>query len=179
MLEIWQNVLTIAKPKFHFQPLANIAKLPNRFFMAIQRAPITSSCRSPSTGFAQYIFKMASWNHMGCTENMIIKDVMRHMCVPLQKSVYFGDGDGINSKSDQHCEGLHLVYIMTSLFWFLWELVGPQLDPCCSATRDSIGKKLGILTPDTHLFDSLIASFFHDFRKAHKKFDTIWIIIHC
>ena len=33
---------------------------------------------------------------MGHNENMI-KDLIRQMCVPLENSVYFGDGDGFNS----------------------------------------------------------------------------------
>ena len=34
---------------------------------------------------------------MGRTGNMIIKDFLRQMCVPLENSAYFGDGDGFNS----------------------------------------------------------------------------------
>ena len=37
---------------------------------------------------------------MGHTGNMIIKDFIREMCVPIENSVYFGDGDGVNSNSD-------------------------------------------------------------------------------
>ena len=36
---------------------------------------------------------MGSWNHMGHTGNMIIKDFIRQMCVLLENSLYFGDGD--------------------------------------------------------------------------------------
>ena len=50
----------------------------------------------PKAGFELNIFKMGSWNHMGHNENMI-KDFIRQMCVPLENSVYFGDGDGFNS----------------------------------------------------------------------------------
>ena len=32
---------------------------------------------------------------MGCTENMIIKDFVRQMCIPLENSAYFGDGDNV------------------------------------------------------------------------------------
>ena len=32
---------------------------------------------------------------------MIIKDFLRQMCVPLENSAYFGDGDGFNSNPDQ------------------------------------------------------------------------------
>ena len=48
-------------------------------------------------GFTRDICKMGSWNHMGCTENMIIKGVIRQMCMPFENSVYFGDGDDVNS----------------------------------------------------------------------------------
>ena len=41
------------------------------------------------------IFNMGSWNHMGCTESMIIKDFVRQMCIPLENSAYFGDGDSV------------------------------------------------------------------------------------
>ena len=34
---------------------------------------------------------------MGCTGNMVMKDFLRQMCVPLENSAYFGDGDGFNS----------------------------------------------------------------------------------
>ena len=43
--------------------------------------------------FELNISKMGSWNHMGHTGNMIIKDFIRQMCVPLENSVYFGDWD--------------------------------------------------------------------------------------
>ena len=43
---------------------------------------------------------MESLEHMGRTGNMIIKDFIRQMCVPLENSAYFGDGDGINSNPD-------------------------------------------------------------------------------
>ena len=36
---------------------------------------------------------------MGRTGNMIIKDFMRQMCIPLD-NMYFGDGDGISSNPD-------------------------------------------------------------------------------
>ena len=51
---------------------------------------------SPTTGFELNIFKMESWNHMGRTGNMIIKDFLRQMCVPLENNAYFGDGDTFN-----------------------------------------------------------------------------------
>ena len=35
------------------------------------------------------------------TGNMIIKDFIRQVCVPLKNSVYFGDGDGLNSNPDK------------------------------------------------------------------------------
>ena len=37
---------------------------------------------------------------MGRTRNMIIKDfisMIRQMCVPVENSAYFGDGDSVNS----------------------------------------------------------------------------------
>ena len=34
---------------------------------------------------------------MGHTGNMIIKDFVRQMCVPLENSVYSGDGDSFDS----------------------------------------------------------------------------------
>ena len=34
---------------------------------------------------------------MGRTGNMIIKDCLRQMCVPIENSAYFGDGGGFNS----------------------------------------------------------------------------------
>ena len=34
---------------------------------------------------------------MGCTGNIIIKDFLRQMCVALENSAYFGDGDSFNS----------------------------------------------------------------------------------
>ena len=37
---------------------------------------------------------------MGHTGNMIIKDVM---CFPLENSVYFGDGNGIDSNPVDGC----------------------------------------------------------------------------
>ena len=37
---------------------------------------------------------------MGHNGNLIIKDFIRQMCVPLENSVYFGDGDGVNSDPD-------------------------------------------------------------------------------
>ena len=37
---------------------------------------------------------------MGCAGNMIIEDFMRQICVPLENSAYFGDGDGIDSNPD-------------------------------------------------------------------------------
>ena len=39
---------------------------------------------------------------MGRTGNMItgIKDFLRQMCVNLEKSAYFGDGDGFNSNPE-------------------------------------------------------------------------------
>ena len=46
------------------------------------------------------IFKMASWNHMGRTGNMIIKDFVREMCIPLENSAHFGDGDDVDSNPD-------------------------------------------------------------------------------
>ena len=37
---------------------------------------------------------------MGHTGNMIMKDFIRQVCVPLENSVYFGDGDGFNSNPE-------------------------------------------------------------------------------
>ena len=37
---------------------------------------------------------------MGHTGNMIIKDFIRQICVTLENSVYFGDGDRFNSNPD-------------------------------------------------------------------------------
>ena len=34
---------------------------------------------------------------MGRTGNMIIKDLLRQMCVPLENSAHFGDGGGFKS----------------------------------------------------------------------------------
>ena len=45
------------------------------------------------------IYKVGSWNHMGYTGNMIMKDFMRQMCVPFENSAYFGDGDGVCSNN--------------------------------------------------------------------------------
>ena len=53
----------------------------------------------PVLGCELNISKMLSWNHMGHTGNMIIKNFIRQMCVPLENSVYFGDGDGFNSNT--------------------------------------------------------------------------------
>ena len=52
------------------------------------------------SGFELNISKMGSWNHMGQTGNMVIKDFIRQMCVPLENSVYFDDGDGSNSNPE-------------------------------------------------------------------------------
>ena len=52
------------------------------------------------SGFAVDILKMGSLDNMGCTGNMIIKDIVKQMCVHLESSVYFGGGDGINSNPD-------------------------------------------------------------------------------
>ena len=54
-----------------------------------------------SAGYKVNIFKMESWNHMGCTGNIIIKDFLRQMCVPLENNAYFGDGDGFNTNPAQ------------------------------------------------------------------------------
>ena len=51
------------------------------------------------TEFELNISKMGSWNHMGHTGNMIVKDLSQ-MCIPLENSVYFGDGHGFNSNPD-------------------------------------------------------------------------------
>ena len=70
----------------------------------------------PETWFTPDILKMGSWNHMGCTGNMIIKDVVRQM-FPFYKenSAYFGDGDGINSNPPEpmlpnHPWGLEVIW---------------------------------------------------------------------
>ena len=42
-------------------------------------------------------YKVGSWNHMGHTGITIIQDFIRQMCVPLENSAYFGDGDGVDS----------------------------------------------------------------------------------
>ena len=47
---------------------------------------------------------------MGHTGNMIIKDFIRQMCVPLENNVYFGDGDGFNSNPEQMLT-LHLISV--------------------------------------------------------------------
>ena len=52
------------------------------------------------SGFELNISKMGSWNHMGQTGNLVIKDFIRQMCVPLENSVYFDDGDGFNSNPE-------------------------------------------------------------------------------
>ena len=41
---------------------------------------------------------MESWNQMGHTGNMIIKNFLRQMCLPLENRAYVGDGNGFNSK---------------------------------------------------------------------------------
>ena len=46
---------------------------------------------------------------MGHIGNMIIKDFIRQMCVPLENRVYFGDGDGFNSNPAS---------LMISQHWF-------------------------------------------------------------
>ena len=38
---------------------------------------------------------------MGRTENMIITDFLRQMCVRLENNAYLGDGDGFNSNPDE------------------------------------------------------------------------------
>ena len=49
---------------------------------------------------------------MGHTGNMIIEDCVRQMCVPLENSVYFGDGDGFNSNlAFEHCMVLFLSFL--------------------------------------------------------------------
>ena len=53
-----------------------------------------------SPGFELNIFKMGSWNHMGHTENMIIKDFIMQMCVRLENSLYFSGGDSFSSNPD-------------------------------------------------------------------------------
>ena len=45
---------------------------------------------------------MGSWNHLGRTGNMIIEDFMRQICVPLENSAYFGNGDGFDSNPDMY-----------------------------------------------------------------------------
>ena len=66
-------------------------------FMCYFKSTLWNPTQSIS-GFARDIFKMGSWNHIESTGNIIIKDCIRQMSVPLENSVYFGDGDGINSK---------------------------------------------------------------------------------
>ena len=49
------------------------------------------------------------------TGNMIIKDFIRQMWVPLENSAYFGDGDGINWNPDLiHC-GQMMPYVISEL----------------------------------------------------------------
>ena len=52
------------------------------------------------SGFELDIFKIVSWNHTGCTGNMIIKDFVREIHVPLENSAYFSDGDGVDSNPE-------------------------------------------------------------------------------
>ena len=40
---------------------------------------------------------MGSWDNMRGIGNKIIKDFIRQMCIPLESTAYFGDGDGVNS----------------------------------------------------------------------------------
>ena len=49
------------------------------------------------TGLELKILKIESLSHMGCTRNTVIKDFLKQMCVPLENSAYFGDGDSFNS----------------------------------------------------------------------------------
>ena len=55
------------------------------------------------SGFELNLSKMGSWNHMGHTGNMIIKDFIRQIYVPLENSVYFGDGEGLDSNPESAC----------------------------------------------------------------------------
>ena len=53
---------------------------------------------------------------MGHTGNVIIKDFIRQMCVPLENSVYFDDGDGFNSNAGESTFawfGFHGLYRMS------------------------------------------------------------------
>ena len=55
-----------------------------------------SQFNNPLTpGFALGIFKMGSWNHKECTGNIIIKDVVRQICISLQNSVYLVMGTAL------------------------------------------------------------------------------------
>ena len=40
---------------------------------------------------------------MGRTKNMIIKDFQRQMCVPLENSAYFGDGEASIQTLNMYC----------------------------------------------------------------------------
>ena len=53
---------------------------------------------------------------MGRTGNMIIKDFVRQMCVPLENSVYF-DGDSFNSNADS-AEGNFIGHTLDIYPWY-------------------------------------------------------------
>ena len=76
-------------------------------------------------GFELNIFKMGSWNHVGRTENMIIKDFIRQMYVPSENSAYFGDGDGVNSTPGEVSSGSDICQELFSVVSQVTRQIGP------------------------------------------------------
>ena len=109
--------------------------------------------------FELNIFKMESWNYMGRTGNMIIKDFLRQMRVPLENSPYFGDGDGFNSNPKfTLCIFLELIsryksqltrtnYAHCSLVFFLW-CNAVQLENVLFTVRICIDTRNILSSPD-------------------------------
>ena len=79
---------------------------------------------------------------MGRIGNMIIKDFLRQMCVPLENSAYSSDGDGFNLNPEHVLRPLgKLIFCLYSIAnstgvkrsptgskgcWTLWKQCGPQ-----------------------------------------------------
>ena len=79
----------------YFQFYVTIAEPFSAFLEILFRCLLQyiSIVQGPNSTFSE-------WDNMGRTGNKIIKDCIRQICVPLENSAYFGDGDDVNSNPD-------------------------------------------------------------------------------